>query len=65
MSYDYKIKQLELQYEALGLRIKNMEPGEDVAQLENSRLEILERIRMIRRLQYDSQFVMNDDDYEY
>lgn len=65
MSYNGKIKELEIQHESLTLRIKHMESGEDISQIEKKRLEILEELRKLRRLQYESQFVINDDDYEY
>lgn len=65
MNYNGKIKELELQYESLGLRVKNAELGEDISAIENKRLVIFEELRKLRRLQYDSQFVMNEEDYEY
>ena len=64
MNYN-KIKELEIQYESLGLKIKTLTESDEIANLERRRLDIIEELRALRRLQYESQFVINVDDYEY
>lgn len=66
MNYDHKIRELEIQVEGLKAKIVlERNNGNSVVDLEKKHASLLESIREYRRLQYTSQFVMNDDDYEY
>lgn len=63
MDYDSKIKQLERELESIRHSI-NSENNNDTTILEQKQNNIISQLREYRKLQYESQFVINDD-YEY
>lgn len=69
MNYSGKIKELELQYESLSLRIKNPLPEDNLNELNNQLSKIHTQLSELRRKVYESQYsenmMMNMDNYDY
>lgn len=56
------IRELENKFENITYKINVMRnSGKNVSTLEKERSDIFEQLRVTRRLQYDSQFDINDD----
>ena len=65
MSYDSKIRVLEFQYESLCRQLSSTDHDDKIDELLSKRSYVSEQLRELRRLQHESQFVMNMDDYDY
>lgn len=64
MNYDAIIKRLEIEIKNIDAKIN--EPEANVSMLNEQRFALFEQLRNYRKLQYESQFdIMNDDDYRY